>query len=244
MTAAFDDYVAAYNSDDPKIRLKINHTYRVAALCEQIGQAAGMENSDLIWLCGMLHDIGRFEQIRRYNTFVDSVSVDHAQFGADLLFHEGLLERFVPGLPEEERRILELSIRSHNLYRIPEGLSGYEAAMCNVLRDADKIDIFRVNCDTPPEEIYNVSTEDLKTSAVSEEVKACFLKRTAVLRSLKKTAIDFPVAHLCLVFELVYPVSREIAREQGYVDRLLSFESDNPDTRAWFQYMRENIWNP
>ena len=116
--------------------------------------------------------------------------------------------------------------------------------MCNVLRDADKIDIFRVNCDTPPEEIYNVSTEDLKTSKVSEEVKACFLKRTAVLRSLKKTAIDFPVAHLCLVFELVYPVSRDIARKQGYVDRLLSFESDNPDTRAWFQYMRENIWNP
>ncbi len=244
VTQAFEDYVAAYNADDPKIRLKIDHTCRVAALCERIAADAGVRDCSLAWLTGMLHDIGRFEQVRRYNTFVDAASVDHAGFGADLLFREGLLERFAPGLTEEESRILECSIRAHNRYRLPDGLSAEESAYCNILRDADKIDIFRVNCDTPAEEIYNVSTKELKTSAVSEEVKECFRKRTAVLRSLKKTAIDFPVAHLCLVFELVYPVSREIAREQGYVERMLSFESENPETQAWFRHMRENIWNP
>ena len=111
-----------------------------------------------------------------------------------------------------------------------------------MLRDADKIDICRVNCDTPLEEIYNVTTEELKNSSVSEEVKACFRNRTAVLRKLKKTPIDYVVAHLCLVFELVYPVSREIAREQGYADRMLAFESDNPDTAEWFARMRKEIW--
>ena len=50
------------------------------------------------------------------------------------------------------------------------------------------------------------------------------------------------MGHVCLVFELVYPLSRRIAREQGYVDRLLSFESDNPGTREWFAHMREQIW--
>ena len=245
VTRAFDDYVSAYNADDPKIRLKIDHTYRVAALCERI--AAGSDDRkivdpDLIWLCGMLHDIGRFEQIRRYNTFVDAASVDHAALGADLLFREGLLERFASELPEHDRQILECSIRSHSLYRLPEGLTEKEQIYCNILRDADKVDIFRVNCDTPPEEIYNVTTEALKTSSVSEEVKGCFLQHTAVLRSLKKTAVDYLVAHLCLVFELVYPVSRRIAREQGYVEQMLAFESENPDTQAWFRYMRENIW--
>ena len=238
----FDGYVAAYNADDPKIRLKIDHTYRVADLCERISRHAGAPDPDLAWLCGMLHDIGRFEQVRRYNTFVDAVSVDHAALGADLLFQEGLLERFVEDLPEQSRRLLECSIRCHSLYRLPAGLSEEETRYCNILRDADKIDIFRVNCDTPPEQIYNVTTEALQTSAVSDEVKACFLRRTAVLRSLKKTAVDYPVSHLCLVFELVYPVSREIAREQGYVDQMLAFESENPDTQAWFRYMRENIW--
>lgn len=242
VSQAFDSYVSAYNADDPKIKLKIDHTCRVAALCERIGSSAGMENTDLTWLCGMLHDIGRFEQVRRYNTFVDARSVDHAQFGADLLFHEGLLERFCTDLSEPEQRILERSIRSHSAYRLGADLSGTEIMYCNILRDADKIDIFRVNCDTPLEEIYNVSTEELKTAAVSEEVRDCFRRRTAVLRKLRKTPVDFLVGHLCLTFELVYPLSREIARDQGYVDRLLDFRSDNPETQAWFRYMKDNIW--
>lgn len=241
VTAAFADYVSAYNADDPKIRLKIDHTYRVAELCERIAAAAGAD-ADLAWLCGMLHDIGRFEQIRRYHTFSDADSVDHAKLGADLLFHEGLLARFCPGLPEAQARILERSIRSHSAYRLDSGLTETETRYCTVLRDADKIDIFRVNCDTPPEEIYNVTTQALKSAAVSEPVRACFRQRTAVLRRLKSTPADYIVAHLCLVFELVYPVSRAIAREQGYVDRLLAFSSDNPDTQAWFAYMREHLW--
>ena len=87
----FDEYVSGYDATDPKIRLKIDHTYRVAGLCERIAESIGADG-DFAWLCGMLHDIGRFEQIRRYDTFVDAVSVDHAQFGADLLFCEGLKE--------------------------------------------------------------------------------------------------------------------------------------------------------
>ena len=240
VTRAFERYVRGYNAADPKIKLKIDHTYRVAALCERI--AAGVADPDLAWLCGMLHDIGRFEQVARYGTFVDAVSVDHAVLGAELLFGEGLLARFAPGLPAAQARILETAVRSHSAYRLPEGLSEAERTCCDVLRDADKIDIFRVNCDTPLEDIYNVSTQALRASAVSDAVKDCFRSRTAVLRALKRTPADYVVAHLCLVFELVYPVSRQIAREQGYVDRMLAFESENEDTRAWFAYMRERIW--
>lgn len=190
----------------------------------------------------MLHDIGRFEQIRRYNTFVDAVSVDHAAFGADLLFKDGLLERFTTNLSEPQRHLLECSIRNHSAYRIDEGLSDIEATYCNILRDADKLDIFRADCETSAEDIFNVTTEALRNASVSKAVRDCFRNRTAVLRDLKKTPADYVVAHICLVFELVYPISRQIAREEGYVDQRLMFESDNPDTQAWFAYMRENIW--
>ena len=240
---AFNRYVADYNPEDPKIRLKIGHSYRVAALCETIARSAGADDTELAWLVGMLHDIGRFEQVRRYNTFSDAQSVDHAAFGADLLFGEGLLEQVAPELEPERRRILELAIRNHSAYRIQDGLSETERLYCHILRDADKIDIFRVNCETPLEDIYNVATRELKTAPVSEKVKQCFLNRTAVPRKDKKTAIDYVVGHLCLVFELVYPVSREIAKEQGYVARLLSYQSENPETKTWFDYMQSHIWD-
>ena len=243
---SFGQYTAAYNAEDPKIRLKIDHTYRVAGLCEAIAGSVKDADPDLAWLTGMLHDIGRFEQVRRYGTFFDAESVDHAAFGADLLFCEGLLDTLVPGYPdrmtEKELAILEKSVRFHSLFRLPDDLDEPERLYCDILRDADKIDIFRVLCDTPPEEIYDVSTEELRAAAVSDEVKESFLAHTAVLREKRRTAIDKIVGHICLTFELVYPVSRQIAREQGYVDRLLAFQSENEGTAKWFGYMREHIW--
>ncbi len=62
------------------------------------------------------------------------------------------------------------------------------------------------------------------------------------LRSLKKYPADFIVGHICLVFELVYPISTRIAKEQGYIDKLLSFQSDNNETNLWFDYMKKKIW--
>ena len=84
----FASYTRNYDPTDPKIALKIAHTYRVADHCEEIARSLGMNDEDIeiAWLLGMLHDIGRFEQVKRYGTFYDNQSVDHAEFGADLLF--------------------------------------------------------------------------------------------------------------------------------------------------------------
>ena len=243
LRTAFEKYVSAYNADDPKIRLKIDHSYRVSALAERIAEAVSGADPDLAWAIGLLHDIGRFEQVRRYHTFVDAESVDHAQFGADLLFHEGLIQNLYDReIPQPSLHLMELAIRYHSAYRIPEGLSASEQMYCDILRDADKVDIFRVLCDTPFDEIYDVPLEELRAAAVSDEVKDCFLNRTAVLREKRKTPIDKIVGHICLSFELVYPISRAIAKEQGYVDQLLAFQSDNEDTAKWFAYMKEHIW--
>ena len=240
---AFDEYVAAYNPSDPKISLKISHTRRVAALCERIARGVNADDIDLAWLMGMLHDTGRFEQIRIYNTFSDAQSVDHAAFGADLLFKDGLIARFAPDLSRDRLKVLERAIRCHSAYRLDPDMTGRERLYAEILRDADKIDIFRVNCETPLEEIYNVSTRELKNSPVSEDVRKCFVNRTAVPRNERRSPADYAVAIVCLKFELVFPVSRAIAREQGYVDRLLSFQSDNAETAEWFTYMQNHVWD-
>ena len=245
---AFRGYVRAYDLEDPKIRLKADHSFRVAALSETIAVSA-MEaaSADLAWLTGLLHDIGRFEQVRRYGTFVDARSVDHAALSADLLFREDLLQRFTDApdpavrINADARETMEISIREHNKYRIREDLPLHQKTCCDILRDADKIDIFRVLCDTPVEEIYNVTTEELRTAEVTEEVRECFRRHITVPRNLRKTPIDSVVGYICMFYELVYPVSREIALRQGYFDRLLRFRSDNLQTQQWFEYMRSTL---
>lgn len=239
---AFANYTSHYDPTDSKIALKIKHTYKVAGLCEEIAESLGLseEDVDLAWMCGMLHDIGRFEQVTRYGTFIDGQSVNHAMFGADLLFQEGLYDQIVGGA-EEWKDITEKAIRAHNMFRIPDTLTEREVIFANILRDADKIDILRANCETPREEIYNVSTSELRKSAVSQDVRDAFLEGRCALRRNDNTPVDHMVGHICFTFELVYPISKRLMFEQGYLYELLDFESDNPETAEWFGIMRERM---
>ena len=60
---------------------------------------------------------------------------------------------------------------------------------------------------------------------------AAFRERHTILRALKKTAVDNVPGRISLAFELVYPESVRQAVKQGYLDKMLAFESDNPDTQ-------------
>lgn len=285
---AFAEYVRNYDPSDEKIKLKIDHTYRVAGLCQSIAKSLNLSEADvdIAWLLGMLHDIGRFEQIRRFGTFSDADSVDHAEFGADLLFKEGLIRKFAEGYYEkcelvgagneeagqaysrqkdcqkdykedcDEGKLnseqvkcnegklaglLELAIRQHNKYRVKEGLTETQLMFCNILRDADKVDIFKVNAEVPMEIIYDVTTEELKNGIITKEVLDSFYRKETVLKSLRKSAVDHIVGHISLLFEIVYPESYRQAKEQGYVYKLLDFKSDVPEVDVEFGRMREYL---
>lgn len=235
----FAAYVENYNSKDEKVRLKIEHTYRVAALCEQIARSAGCTEYEveLAWLTGMLHDVGRFEQLKNFGTFNDAESIDHAAYGADILFKEGKIRDYIES--DEEDELIENAVRFHSAYRLPDSFDARTEKFSNILRDADKVDILKVNVDFPLEEIYNVTTEELRNAEVTKEVMESLQEKYATLRSLKKTSVDHVVGHISLVFELVYPESLRVVKEQGYLERLLSFESWNERTRGQFQEIRK-----
>lgn len=245
----FADYVENYNSKDEKVRLKIEHTDRVAALCERIAESTGMEKEevDLAWFTGILHDVGRFEQLKNFGTFNDAESIDHAAYGADILFREGKIRDYVEDLQEDT--LIENAVRYHSAYRVPEELDERTKKFCDILRDADKIDILKVNVEFPLEEIYNVTTEELQNAEVTKEVMESLKEKHATLRSLKKTSVDHVAGHISLVFELVYPESLRIIKKQGYLEKLLAFESRNEKTRRQFQeigtiiksYMETNL---
>lgn len=238
---AFADYTSQYDSSDGKIQLKIEHTYRVADLCERIARSLDLSDLDveLAWVMGMLHDVGRFEQLRRFGTFSDAESIDHAHYGVEILFEEGKLADYVAYREtDEEYDMIRMAINNHSAYRVEDGLTKRQQMFCDILRDADKIDILKVSCDVPLEVIYNVSTKELRYAVVTDVVMKQFFEKHAILRSVKQTCVDNVVGHIALVFELVYPESIHIVKEQGYLEKLLCFSSDNPVTRKQFQELK------
>ncbi len=227
----FDRYAKQYNLDDPKIRLKYAHTYRVARLCDIIAHSLNLseDDCDLAWILGMFHDIGRFEQVRRYHTFQDKESVNHAELSADLLFREYLSASFLEA-DAKELDLMEKAVRWHNRYHLPVERTRRETLFANILRDADKIDILRVNCETPREDIYNLPTEAFTDSSMSDEVYENMLKKQPVDRKFSKTGVDFIMGHIAFIFDLNFDVSKQIIADQGYLDQLLSFQSNNEET--------------
>lgn len=237
----FAEYASHYDSSDGKIKLKIDHTYRVAGLCDRIAKSLGLGNRDvdIAWVMGMLHDVGRFEQLRRYGTFSDADSIDHAHYGVEILFEDGKIYEYLSITESDtEYHQIRTAIYNHSAYRVEEGLDERTQLFCDILRDADKVDILKVNHDVPIEVIYNVTTEELRQAVVTQEVMEQFQERHAILRSVKRTCVDNIVGHAALVFELVFPESRRIVKEQGYLEKLLQFSSDNPVTREQFQTLR------
>ena len=233
----FQNYVEAYDDSQDKIRLKIGHTYKVADNSDRICESLNMseEEKDIAWLIAMLHDIGRFEQLRRFNTFVDSESIDHARFGADLLFREEnpLIRGFITD--ETEDSVIETAVRWHSAFAIPEDLDERTARFCNIIRDADKIDIYRVNIQYPMESIYNTDTETLHKSQINEEAFQASLEHNTILRELRRQPIDHVVGHISLIYGMVYPESLRLVEEQGYMAQLMQFQSWDQETQKRYE---------
>ena len=240
VVSQFARYVHGFDQGEEGVRLKYAHSLRVSSLCEQIAGSLGLSQDevDLAWLIGILHDIGRFEQLREYHTFVDYRSMDHAKYGAHYLFDDGHIRDFFDD--ESQDDVIRMAIDQHNVYQLREDLTPRQKLFCQLIRDADKIDIFRVYVlyMSQKKNIWNVDWADFENQPISDSVMAQARQRKIVRTQDKKTFMDFYVGALCLYFDLVYPRSRQLAREQGYFDKLLDFHSRNVDSEKKLDEIR------
>ena len=158
---------------------------------------------------------------------------------ARVLFDEGHIAEYLDDRTQDE--MLRTAVAWHSAYRLPDGLDARTLQFCQILRDADKVDILRVNVETPMEEIYNVSTEALQQSPVSPAVLQAFYEHHCVLRSLKQYPADNVVGHASLVFELCYPESLRAVAEQGWLWKLLDRPFTDPDTARAMDALRAEL---
>ncbi len=142
---SFKEYLKDYDLEDGNIKLKVKHTYEVVNKSEYIAKGLNLdeENIQLAKLIGLLHDIGRFEQVKQTNDFLDNKGFDHADYGVKVLFEENLIRKFVED--NKYDNIIKKAIYNHNKYQIEEGLDEDELLHCKIIRDADKLDNFRVS---------------------------------------------------------------------------------------------------
>lgn len=234
MKEIFDRYVKKYDIADQKIKGKWEHSYRVMEKAIMLAKKLQLSEEDiyLAEVIGLLHDIGRFEQWTRYQTFNDLKSIDHGDYGCKLLFEDGFIENFK--IDSKYYRIIEKAIRNHNKPKIEEGLTEQELLQAKIIRDADKLDILYISA------FLNMISYSFSEEPVSKEIENAFWNHGIVYGKDIKNSNDFVMRTLCFHFDFNYDESLRFLVEHHYLE---AFERklNNPLFHPYFEELKQYI---
>ena len=240
-----DDFFSLYDVTNARTydmcKLKQIHTNAVAANCVYIAEHSGLNeyDCDLAWVIGELHDFARFGQAVVTQTFRDSDRYNHAKFGARLLFKHGMIEDIISNSDEicdEDKRVMEKAIYHHSDLKLPDDLTERERLFCEIIREADQIDIFRTIVTSGWETIYGHGKDEILSSDISDAILAAFPRHELADYSKRTTLADYHLAHIALCFGLKSAAARQRAIEQGYLQQLMDIEFHKPTVQE--KYLR------
>ena len=206
-------YMKSFYNDDTNIQrailLKEEHTLKVLAISGELAAALQLNEHDT-WLAkmlGLFHDIGRFHQFTVYQTFNDAHSLDHGNLGADYLAGLPFFQQLSPA----DQDVMLFAIRNHNKKDIAPG-SPRQVFFAKVLRDSDKLDIYRVL-------LPFLTPSDGKGFAPGFLAK--FISGEQCDYTKIKTMDDRKLVRLMWVYDLNFSWTMQKVAERGYVEKII-----------------------
>ena len=131
-------------------------------------------------------------------------------------------------------------------HSIEKGLNERELLHSKIIRDADKLDNYRVKQEEKIEAIFPKRVnrkEDMEESLVSDKVYKAVLNRKCVNIYDRITPLDFWVCVLAFTFDLNFDVTYNMVKEKDYINILIDrFDYKNKETKNRMENIR-NILN-
>lgn len=220
---AFKKYLENYDINDDKVKLKVTHTYGVVRASEYLAEKLELdeENKSLAKIIALLHDIGRFEQTKMSKDvydIADKMFFDHAEYGIKVLFEDNLIRQFVEDNKYDS--IIYKAILNHNKLEIEQGLSEDELFHAKLIRDADKIDNFRVKLT----ESFKVllGTDDtiaIFNDTISDKIYNDFMSKKLINVNETKTYLDRWSGYIAFIFDMNFDDSLKYLKENDLVNK-------------------------
>ena len=244
----FDEFSARYFGDDDYIntnlRLKKQHTWYVCQESLFLADELALDENQrrIAELIGLLHDVGRFPQFAQYRTFNDPRSVDHCRLGVEVLRSEGVLDV----LSSEERQWVETAVACHGRKTLPPDLRGQTLLHAKIIRDADKLDIFRVVVDA-----YRRYREDKKgfsfeielpdVPEYTPEVLEAVQQGRLIDYHLLRTLTDMKLCQLSWVYDFNFVASLKRLTERGYLQEIYAALPETEPMTALQQTIQDHV---
>lgn len=226
----FDEYTSRFFGDDEyvnaNLKHKQEHTQRVCQEAVLLARELGLDEDETrtAELIALLHDTGRFPQFAKYRTYNDPRSVNHCHLGIQVLQEEGILDT----LPTQERKWVETAVGLHGRKSLPSALSGRALLLAKLIRDADKIDIYRVVVDgykryRDDPEGFMLEIELPDEPGYSPEVLDAILAEQLIDYSKLRNLTDAKLCQLGWIYDLNFTASLRRIDQYGFLPELFSF---------------------
>lgn len=231
----FIKYTENYNLRDEMLKNKQHHSIRVMEINRDIAIRLKLtqEEIDIATLIGLLHDIARFEQYKRYGTFKDRESIDHGDYAIEILKTE--LRKYIE--TDQYDEIIKKAIKNHNKYEIEKGLTEKELVFAKMIRDADKIDIFYESV-----EIFWKGKEQIvEKSKITPDVLEQFKNKSQLKRGMgENTEINQIIFVIAFIFDINFDESFEIIRQKDYINKILNrYNMSDEQTKMQLEEIRK-----
>ena len=229
--------------DVANVQLKIDHTFRVLGFARRLTSALATAPglTELAHVAALFHDVGRFPQYARYRTFYDKMSVNHACQGVLTLKQHQVLE----GMAPSARKLVLGAVALHNRRFLPRGLPPEVKCLTQIVRDADKLDIYAVmlahfNPAAPHNKVVNLELKPHPDN-YTPMILAKVFKRQMVNYQDMVWVNDFKLLLCSWVYDLNYGVSRAVVRERGYLEDLMGYLPQNPEFSRLKRQLQEDL---
>jgi hypothetical protein len=222
----FSRYVAAYYTDDARhnevIRLKEDHTERVCREIVMLGTALKLPPHDMLLAetMALFHDLGRFKQYAAYGTFEDARSENHAAVG----LRELAAGRVLSVCSDAERSLITKAIGHHNVRVLPTDEDERTLFFSRLLRDVDKLDIWRVFIDyydekheqANPTIVWGLPNNPTCSPKILNALRRQEMADTRHMASLN----DYKLLQISWVFDVNFAPTFGAIHERQYVQKI------------------------
>ncbi|NJK84823.1 MAG: HD domain-containing protein [Bacteroidales bacterium] len=214
-----DRYLSDNKTINDNIELKREHTFKVCSEIKGIVTDLNLNDEDreLAYTIALFHDIGRFEQFFRFKTFNDKISVNHAELAVKILKEEGFLENIPPSWHD----IVFTAILNHNIPAIQIAENERQIFFSKLIRDADKLDIWRVIADIELRRVVEGSSLENGYSVPAPIVER-FIQNRFVPLDMASSTNDMRLVRVSWVFDLNFQHSFREVKKRGLLNQILS----------------------
>jgi HD superfamily phosphodiesterase len=241
ISKVFDNYTHRYDSQDEDIEYKYYHSYRVMDYSKFLADKLNLSKEDrnLSTIIGLFHDIGRFEQDKKYDSYIDTKEFDHGDYGEKILLKEGAIEQLP--VAYEDYPLVGKAVRYHNKYAIGDGLDERELLHAKIVRDADKLDII----DYMPRNkvILKVYKSNNDSFSIRDSIKEEFFQKKSINLKDKesKTENEQVIIILALVFDLNFKYTAQYIKDNGILETFYNSLPNKEKYKEYFDLAKNHI---